>query len=135
MRPFLIIIMLLAAQMSWAETETQTIARVIAAEACGEGELGMELVAMTILNRATLRHTTPYKEATRPNQYYGLTAINSHKLYAQCKDSADRVASRLMNGYLKDEIDGAIYFRRPDEPMFRWCKIKTFRYLNHIFYR
>lgn len=128
-------ILLATAMSAFAETQEETIARVIAAEACGEGYRGMELVAMTILNRAKLREKTPYEIVTQKSQYYGLTASNSKRLYLLCKKDADEIVDQLVSGKLKDQLDGAIYFRRPDEPMFRWCKVETGRHKNHVFYR
>ena len=135
MRLFLIIIMLLATQMSWAETEAQTIARVIAAEACGEGFLGMSLVAEVIANRAMEWSKTPYQIVTAKNQFYGYTAPNSHRLYAQCQQTADRLATAILTGQTGQKTKGALYFRQPKEKRMSWHVVEVARHKGHIFYR
>ena len=130
----LLIICLLAglAMMARAD-ETQIVAEVIAAEACGEDEIGLRAVACVIANRAKAQGITPYAVVTARGQFFGYTAKNRHKLYLQVKPIVDRLARNIMN--LKDITGGAKYFRRPDEKMFRWCKTETLRLNNHIFYR
>jgi len=113
--------------------EIETIAMVIASESCGEGDLGMYMVANTIANRARMWRKTPYQVVTQKNQYYGLTAPNRKKLYANVKPYTDYLATNIMS--LTDRTNGAIYFRQVSEPKFRWCKVETARYLRHIFYR
>jgi len=130
----LLIICLLAglAMMARAD-ETQIVAEVIAAEACGEDEIGLRAVACVIANRAKAQGITPYAVVTARNQFYGYVAKNRHKLYLQVKPIVDMLAKDIMN--LKDITGGALYFRRSDEKMFRWCKTETLRLNNHIFYR
>lgn len=118
-----------------AMTDRETIAMVIAAEACGEGVGGMRLVAEVVRNRAVSRGTSYIKVVTAKNQFYGYTAKNRHKLYKSVKAQADKIVDDMYDGKLGNKTNGALYFRRPDEPMFRWCKIETTRHLNHIFYR
>ena len=113
--------------------ETQIVAEVIAAEAADQDEIGLRAVACVIANRAKAQGVSPYVVVTARNQFFGYTAKNRHKLYLQVKPIADRLARDIMG--LKDITGGALYFRRPDEKMFRWCKVETFRYKNHIFYR
>lgn len=117
-----------------SQAETRTVAEVIAAEAGGEGPQGMTAVACVIANRARAQHKTPYQIVAAKNQFYGLTAKNRIKLYHQVKLIADRLARDIMK--LKDITDGALYFRNhKTEPVFKWCKILTFKHNNHWFYR
>ena len=113
--------------------ETQIIAEVIAAEACGEDEIGLRAVACVIANRAKAQGISPYAVVTARKQFYGYTAENRYALYLQVKPIVDRLAKNIMR--LKDITNGALYFRRPDEKMFKWCGTETFRYKNHIFYK
>lgn len=113
--------------------EAQIVAEVIAAEASGEGYQGMYAVACTIANRAKLWHKTSYQIVTQKNQYYGYTAKNRYLLYLKVRRIANQLAGNIM--LLQDITNGALYFRRFDEPMFKWCKIETYRYKNHIFYK
>lgn len=113
--------------------EFKTTSQVIASEACGEGKIGMYLVANTIKNRAEQWAKTPHEIVTQPNQYYGLTSPNRIQLYNQCKDFSDELASNILK--LPDITDGALYFLKPNEEKRSWHKIETLRYKNHIFYK
>ena len=113
--------------------ETIEIAKVLCAEACGEGKIGMIGVANTIANRAKKWHKTPYQIITQKNQYYGYTAKNKNLLYHQCKHIALPLAKNILT--LKDITNGALYFRRKNEPIYSWHKIKTIIIKHHIFYK
>lgn len=113
--------------------ENQVVAEVIAAEAGGEGYQGMFAVACTIANRAKLWNKTPYQIVTQKNQYYGYTAKNRHLLYLRVCRTANQLAANIL--LLSDVTNGALYFRRLDESMFKWCKTETYRIGNHIFYK
>lgn len=113
--------------------QKRIIAIVLSAEAGGEGFQGLYLVANTIKNRALKGNISPYSVVIAPKQYYGLTAKNRLKLYAQVKKDADYLAENIME--LPDKTKGALYFRRPDELMFQWCKVFTVKYKNHSFYK
>ena len=129
----LLVVLLLGFTTVARADETQIIAEVIAAEACGEDEIGLRAVACVIANRAKAQGVSPYIVVTARNQFFGYTEKNRHKLYLQVKPIVDRLARSIMD--LKDITGGALFFRRPDEKMFRWCRTETFRYKNHIFYR
>lgn len=118
---------------AFGQDEIQIVAEVIAAEACGEGEIGLRAVACIIANRAKAQGKAPFAIVTARNQFYGYTAKNRHKLYLQVKPIVDKLAREIMT--LKDITGGALYFRRPDERLFPWCKVETFRWKNHIFYK
>lgn len=127
------LIAFLVADLARGENETEIVARVIAAEAAGEGEIGLRAVACVIANRARAQHKTPYQIVTARNQFYGLTAKNRKKLYRQVKPIADRLAAEIMS--LPDITGGALYFRTAQERVFPWCKIRTVKIGKHIFYR
>lgn len=113
--------------------QIQVIAEVIAAESASQGYEGMYLVANTIKNRAILRRISPYGVVCQKNQYYGYTNKNRAKIYASVRNKAYWLAEHIME--LPDKTNGAIYFRQIGEPKFKWCKIETVRYKNHIFYK
>ena len=114
-------------------TETDIVAAVIAAEACGEGEIGMAGVASVIKNRAIKWHKTPHQIVTQKNQFYGLTAKNRDRLYSQCKSTADRLADNIMR--IEDITGGAIFFRQPTEKIQKWHGTETVRIGGHIFHK
>lgn len=131
----IILLLLLPACCIGAEDERVTVAQVIAAEAAGEGYEGMYAVGCVISNRAKLWHKTPYQVVTQPHQFYGYMAGNRDKLYRQVKPMADKIATELIEGRIIDVTGGALYFRRYDEPVFKWCKVRTVRIGNHVFYK
>jgi spore germination cell wall hydrolase CwlJ-like protein len=118
---------------AYAMTETNFVASVIAAEAGGEGYKGMYAVACVIQNRMEMQHKTACQIVRQKNQFYGATAKNRLKNYNKVKEIADSIAKQI--GKLKDNTKGALYFRRPDERLFKWCKVMTIRVKNHIFYK
>jgi len=103
------------------------IAKVLAAEGASEGEKGMVAIANTIANRAKSRGKTPLDIVTAKNQYYGYTAPNKEKLYAQVKERADRIANDLVEGRLEDTTNGAEYFLLPNEKVRTWHGEKTIK--------
>lgn len=115
--------------------EQQTeVAKTLAAEAAGEGKIGMHAVANTIKNRSANRKKQPIDIISQKNQYYGYTAKNRDKLYEQVKDIADDLAKKLLSGELEDITGGAEYFLQDDEPVKSWHGKKTIKIGNHTFY-
>lgn len=130
--------LILAASVAHAspcEGKCRDIAVILAGEAAGEKEIGMRAVASTIRNRAALSGKSAHYEATKKNQYYGHTAKNRFRLYAQFRPVADKIALELISGRLKDTVNGGLYFRTAKEKRFKWCKVETARVFNHIFYK
>ena len=115
------------------QDQTQALAVTIAAEAASHGYTGMYYVANTIANRAKRQGKTPYQIITARNQYYGYTATNRYKRYADVKAIADKLAAQIM--VLPDRTGGATFFRQPNEKRCAWHRVETMRYKNHIFYR
>lgn len=115
------------------DKETVEVAKVICAEACGEGYTGMYGVANVIANRAKLYNKTPYEIITQKNQFYGYTAKNKEKLFIQCADIGLKLSEKIME--LDDITNGALYFKRPEEKIRAWHNEKTFIYKNHEFWK
>lgn len=113
--------------------QQHTVAMVISAEACGEGEQGMLAVANTIQNRMLLKGRTAYEVVTEPHQYSGYTAQNRLTLYNECKEIALPLSENI--GQLQDITNGAIYFKRPEETRRKWHNILTVIIGNHEFYK
>lgn len=53
----------------WRVESTEAVLQTIAMESANQPARGQALVALTIINRARIRHTTPEIEALRPFQY------------------------------------------------------------------
>jgi spore germination cell wall hydrolase CwlJ-like protein len=113
--------------------ENNIVARVIAAEACGEGKEGMQAVANVIRNRSRKWRQPIVKVVTARNQFYGYSASNRDRLYSQCKEVADELASNIE--ILPDITNGALYFRQPSEPIYSWHGEQTVVIKNHIFHK
>ena len=115
--------------------EVEELAKTIAAESASLGIQGMMATAHVMNNRAGTS-STPYKEATRKNQFYGYTAKNRDKIYEGVKDEALRIADMLYNKQLgEDFTQGAKYFRQPQEKVQPWHKEQTITIGNHIYYK
>ncbi|HUS49292.1 MAG TPA: hypothetical protein VMZ91_03960 [Candidatus Paceibacterota bacterium] len=111
------------------------IAKVLAAEACGNGRLGMWIVANTIDNRSKKWSISHFSVITQLNQYYGYTNKNKETLYDQCKEESEEIARFLITGELYDFTNGGMYIRRRDEKRQPWHEVKTLEYKDHIIYK
>jgi len=133
----LIVLLVICLLAGWAiiarADETQIVAEVIAAEACGEDEIGLRAVACVIANRAKAQGISPYAAATARSQFYGYTAKNRHALYLQVKPIVDRLAKDIMS--LQDITNGALYFLRKNEQRRKWHKVFCKQYGHHFFYK
>lgn len=109
------------------------VAKVISAEACSEGKLGMWAVANTIANRVKSWGMTPYKIIIQPNQYYGYINVNKEIIYRHCKDDANKISRNIMK--LKDITGGAIYYLMPNESIKSWHGNKTVAINIFTFYQ
>jgi len=109
------------------------VAKVICAEACGEGKIGQWSVANVISNRSKLWHLTPYQVVTQKNQFFGYTASNKEELFSQCKNEALPLSKNILQ--LRDLTNGAIYFLKNVEKKGSWIGEKTVTIGNHTFYK
>lgn len=99
------------------------VAKVISAEACSEGKIGMWTIANTIANRVKSWEKTPYEIVTQPRQYYGYINPNKDRIYKHCKSDANKISRNIMK--LKDITEGAIYYLMPNEHIKSWHGEKT----------
>lgn len=109
------------------------VAKVISAEACSEGKIGMWAVANTIANRSRTWNKTPYEIVTQKNQYYGYTNPNKEEIYLGCKRIANELSKHIMQ--LKDITNGAMYYLLPNERLRKWHGEKTVVIGKHTFYK
>lgn len=105
--------------------EIITIAKVISAEACSEGSLGMAGVASTIKNRISKSGLSAYEVVTKPNQYYGLTNKNRDKIFSDSRCSIPALFYARNINTIPDIVKGALFFKTPDEKIQKWHKEKT----------
>lgn len=123
------------AETAARKNEIEEVAKVIAAEAAGEGEEGMRAVASVIMNRANNKSKSPIDIVTSKNQFYGYTAKNKDKLYKQVKDIAYKLAEDIYSKKLKDTVKGAEYFLLPNEKVRSWHGEPTVKIGKHQFYK
>ncbi|MFA5049261.1 MAG: cell wall hydrolase [Patescibacteria group bacterium] len=109
------------------------VAKVICAEACGEGEIGMQAVANVINNRAKLWNKSHYQIVIQQNQFFGYIANNKNKLYNQCKLYSLYIIDNIDN--IDDITNGAIYFLKEGERKGEWIGEKTVTIGKHTFYK
>jgi len=96
----------------------------------------MALVASVALNRAKAWHETPRQAIVRPRAFYGLKNGLYDKADTQLKQIALKISKEALENKIKDKTGGALYFINPKhENPFKWCKIKTYQYKNHVFYK
>ena len=129
----LIILYILLPIICHAETELEAVAITISAEASGEGQAGIYAVACVIANRAKKYNKSPFQIVTQKNQFYGYTAKNRLKRYAEVKEYSDLLAKNIMS--LNDTTKGALYFRTEKERLFSWCKVFCVKIGKHLFYK
>ena len=132
----LAVVLLVLAGSCGQVAHADTVAAVIAAEACDQGPVGMAAVAHVINNRAVNQGRTPLEIVMARNQFYGYTASNKERLYRECREIADTLALRLKEGTLGPDItQGAEYFLLPGERVRAWHGAKTVKIKKHTFYR
>lgn len=132
---YILIFLFSCVPLSYSEytKEEVILAKIISAEACGEGFIGMFAVSNVIKNRAIKYNLSPYLIAIQKNQFYGYTAKNRDKLFYQCQNPSLFLAKYLME--LPDITDNALYFKTQYEQMQKWHNIKTITIKNHEFWR
>lgn len=129
--PLIALCFKIEADQSHKRYEQRTVAKVISAEACGEGAHGMLAVANTIQNRMERTGQTAFEVVTEPNQYHGLTSPTRDERYVECANIADNLSANI--GKLQDLTDGAIYFNTCEPKSYHGeftVKIK-----QHCFYK
>ena len=111
------------------------IAKTISAEACSSGAHGMLGVASTIKNRLDQRNLSAYAVVTQPYQYYGLTNPNRDKIFedSRCSKPAMWLAKNIKE--LPDIVNGAIFFKTPEEKKQSWHKELTVVIAGLEFYK
>lgn len=114
-------------------TKEIEIAKVISAESCGEGYIGMYAVANVITNRSIKYNLSPYEVVTQKNQFYGYTAKNKEKLFNECKKESLFLAKNIIKLY--DITNNALYFKNIKEKRKIWHVYKTITIKNHEFWK
>ncbi|KHF41560.1 cell wall hydrolase [Halalkalibacter okhensis] len=116
------------------------LARLIRAEAEGEGELGMLLVANVCVNRVRVRCLDFVDINTIERMVWqspgGFEAVHFPYFYQRAREKEIRLAQRIINGERHRPAEFALWFFRPDGPCPEqwWGQWNSGRYKQHCFY-
>lgn len=118
------------------------LARLMRAEAVGEGELGMLMVGNVVVNRAIVDCLTFKNVQTIPQVIYqspgGFSGVNSPLFYGSPTTKERKLADRVIRGEYFHPATNALWFYAPGNDSCRttwWNQPLAGRYKNHCFYR
>lgn len=122
------------------EADVKLLARLLRAEAEGEGELGMLLVGNVGVNRI-LGNCLDFRNIRSiPDMVYqqpgGYEAIQKSYFYQKARESEIRLARRVINGERKHPASNALWFFKPAGgcPGTWYNQSNTGRYKAHCFF-
>ncbi|MGM0881974.1 MAG: cell wall hydrolase [Bacillota bacterium] len=120
--------------------DTKMLARLMRAEAEGEGELGMLMVGNVGVNRVRSNcldfkniRSIPQMVNQRPG---GFEATIKGYFYQKARESEIRLAKRIINGERQHPASNALWFFRPSGncPGTWWDQSHSGRFKKHCFY-
>lgn len=128
--------------IKYSENEKKLLARLMRAEALGEGNLGMLMVGNVIVNRALARCLTFKNITTITDVVYqnpgGFSGINSSLFYGNPTTNELNLANRILRGEYYHPATNALWFYAPasgEECKATWWEQRNSgRYKNHCFY-
>ena len=128
--------------IKYTSKEKDLLARLMRAEALGEGNLGMLMVGNVILNRALASCLTFKDIRTISDVIYqnpgGFSGTNSSLFFSNPTTKERELADRILNGEYYYPATNALWFYAPsgnDECKSTWWDQRnTGRYKNHCFY-
>lgn len=127
--------------ISYTDTDLDLLARIMRAEALGEGDLGMLMVGNVIVNRAlanclTFKNVNSiYDVIYQPNQFVG---TKGSLFYGSATSTEKQLAQRILRGEYYFPATNALWFYAP--PKDTSCQSKWYdqdlagRYKSHCFY-
>ncbi len=125
----------------YSSEDEQLLARLMRAEAEGEGELGMLMVGNVCVNRI-IANCSDFKDInTVSDMVYqspgGFEAVQESYFYQKARDKDIQLARRVLNGERFDPATNCLwYFRPPAECPAQWYgQWNVGRYKAHCFYQ
>jgi len=127
----------------YTSKELDLTARLMRAEAVGEGQLGMLMVGNVIVNRAlanclTFRNITSITQAIYQNPG-GFSGVNSNLFYSSATTLEKQLAERVLRGEYYYPATNALWFYAPSgnsSCIPYWYEQELAgRYKNHCFYK
>ena len=130
------------ALISYTSKEVDQMARLMRAEAIGEGELGMLMVGNVIVNRAIADCLTFKNTMTIESVIFqspgGFAGVNSNLFYSSATTTEKELALRNLNGETYYPATHALWFYAPKAntacTSTWWDQPLAGRYKNHCFY-
>ena len=122
--------------------EKDLLARIMRAEALGEGDLGMLMVGNVIANRTlanclTFKNTRTITEVIYQNPG-GFSGVNSPLFYSAATTTELNLAERILRGEYYYPATNALWFYAPKAneacKATWWDQQNSGRYKNHCFY-
>ena len=128
--------------VKYTDNELNTLARLMRAEAVGDGDLGMLMVGNVVINRTLATCYTFIKTPTINDTIYqtpgGFSGIRSNLFYASPTIKERELAQRVINGEYYYPATNALWFYAPKEGSNctpTWYEQKNAgRYKTHCFY-
>ena len=128
--------------IKYTEKELDLLARLMRAEAIGEGNLGMLMVGNVIVNRAISNCLTFKNTRTIYDVVYqspgGFSGINSQLFFSSSTNNEKKLAKRVLNGEYYYPATNALWFYAPtgtNSCVSLWYDQRlSGRYKNHCFY-
>lgn len=122
--------------------EKELLARLMRAEAIGEGNLGMLMVGNVIINRALADCLTFKNITTISNVVYqnpgGFSGINSPQFFSNPTTKELELAERIIKGEYYHPATNALWFYSPKTgescQSYWWEQRNAGRYKSHCFY-
>jgi len=123
--------------------ERDLLARLMRAEAIGEGDLGMLMVGNVVVNRGisnclTFKNTRTISEVLYQNPG-GFSGVNSPLFYSSPTTMEQNLADRVIRGEYFHPATNALWFYAPSSgascKSTWWDQALAGKYKNHCFYR
>ncbi|WZY00099.1 cell wall hydrolase [Bacillus sp. FSL W7-1360] len=124
-----------------SSSDVDMLARLMRAEAEGEGEIGMLAAGNVMINRVRVRCLDFGGVNTIPAMVYqspgGFEATQKSYFYQRARERDRRLARRVIDGERTRPADFSLWFFRPDGscPAQWWGQWNTGRYKAHCFYQ
>lgn len=129
--------------LQYNSKEKDLLARLMRAEAIGEGELGMLMVGNVIINRAISKCLTFQNVSTINDVIYqnpgGFSGVNSPLFFSNPTTKEQQLAQRVIDGNYFHPATHALWFYAPGAgkscSSTWWDQELSGKYKNHCFYR
>ena len=126
----------------FTNTERDLLARLMRAEAVGEGDLGMLMVGNVVVNRALANCLTFKNVDTISKVIYqnpgGFSGVDSPLFFSNPTTVERNLANRVIKGEYYHPATNALWFYAPKEgescKSTWWNQYNSGRYKNHCFY-